>query len=77
LNHRAAAEFLGSLIFVDSKRPVTKRLLERIDLLEALSLVAKREIRAHAEKMLDQIPESEVVNSGGWPEELGSLLSPL
>jgi hypothetical protein len=55
---------------------VTKRLLERIDLLEALSLVAKREIIARAEKILDQIPESEVVNSAGWPEELGSLLSP-
>jgi len=77
LNHRAAAEFLGSLIFVDSKRPVTKRLLERIDLLEALSLVAKREIIAHAEKLLDQIPKNEVGSKGGWPDDLGSLLSPL
>jgi hypothetical protein len=77
LNHRAAAEFLGSLIFVDSKRPVTKRLLERIDLLEALRLVAKREIIAHAEKLLDQIPKNEVGSKGGLPDDLGSLLSPL
>jgi hypothetical protein len=74
LNHSAAAEFLASLTFVDSKRPVTKRLLERVDLLEALSLVAKREIIAQAERMLDQIPKNEIVSSGSWPQDLRSLL---
>jgi hypothetical protein len=74
LNHRAAAEFFLSLIFVDSKRPVTKRLLGRIDLIELLKLVARRELLIDAEKLLDLIPGNEIVGSGSWPEDLLSLL---
>ncbi len=41
LNHEVSREFLGSLIFPDAKRPVTRGLLERLD----LARIAEREGR--------------------------------
>jgi methyltransferase family protein len=55
LNHKAAIEFILSIMFADSKRPVTKRLLQRIDLLALLRCVDKDELLSSAESELQSI----------------------
>jgi hypothetical protein len=71
LNHPTAEGFLHCAMFVDSKRPVTKALLKRIDLFALLDRVARREIIADAEEALNQVPDGE---AGAWPDDLRILL---
>jgi hypothetical protein len=44
LSHKVTAEFLNSIIFTDSKRPLTKRVLQRLDLDAILNYVDKDQL---------------------------------
>jgi len=46
--------FIESIVFWDAKRPITKKLLGRIDLAALLHHLPAEEIRRSAEKMLHE-----------------------
>jgi hypothetical protein len=46
LNSAPAQDLLGSLLFTDAKRPITKRLLMRIDVGAVLATIADEDIVA-------------------------------
>lgn len=52
LNDPSCLSFLGSLIFTDSKRPVTKRVLQRIDLSELMSRIDRPALAKAANERL-------------------------
>ncbi|HEY7543395.1 MAG TPA: class I SAM-dependent methyltransferase [Blastocatellia bacterium] len=74
LNHRSTLAFLGSTMFVDSKRPVTKKLLQRIDLSKLIRCLDRSEIITAAEAELSRLSLNDI-SSKRWPDELSSLLN--
>lgn len=73
LNDPICLDFLETIAFWDAKRPITKKLLQRIDLLALLQHVDKRALleRATSEvKRLESIDHHQV----SWPSSLESLL---
>lgn len=73
LNHRSTLDFLRSVMFTDSKRPVTKKLLQRIDLSNLIRRVDRSEIIESAEAELRRISSDEL-SSTLWPDDLSSLI---
>jgi hypothetical protein len=72
LNHPICHEFLQSTMFPDAKRPITKSLLQRINLHRLLTAVNREDLlsRADAERTrLGAVPQQE-----RWPEELSPYL---
>ncbi|HET9533071.1 MAG TPA: class I SAM-dependent methyltransferase [Blastocatellia bacterium] len=76
LIHRHTADFLQAIIFADSKRPLTKRLLQRIDLIELLNRVGREEILSEADRLLLRLHKDATKEHRGWPEDLRILLRP-
>lgn len=55
LNSSICTEFLSCVMFADAKRPVTKKLLQRIDLQSAFKEIDKEKLRSEAETLLDTV----------------------
>jgi hypothetical protein len=66
----AATGLVRALLFRDAKRPVTKKLLQRIDLGAILERADRRSLEDRARVQLDAIGATPVV----WPERLDTLL---
>lgn len=64
-----AQDLIESLCFTDSKRPITKKLLQRLDLTVLASLTPTREIVEAAQKLCEE--------TGSWPASLEQLESVL
>lgn len=56
LSSDLAKEFIGSIVFWDAKRPITKALLKRIDLSALLSAMPEAELSVRAEEILKALP---------------------
>ncbi len=71
LNDPGCLSFLNSLIFLDSKRPITKKVLQRLDLAALLSRVDRRVLTREANKRLAILGLAaigeEAVNTFAWP----------
>jgi len=66
LNHKITQEFLNSIIFFDSKRPITKDILMRIDLLKIADKIEFTGVSEFYNKELNQLDIS--INEQGWIE---------
>lgn len=72
-------DLIHSMIFWDSKRPVTKRLLQRIDLGALLKRVSHRALLSRAEEELVKLVPPQKGKAITWPTNLEELMfgSPL
>lgn len=70
LNHNLTRGFILSTIFIDAKRPVTKKLLQRIDLIELLKRVGRNELIAAAEREINELGTGAEPE---WPESMNDL----
>ncbi|WP_440953577.1 hypothetical protein [Methanococcoides sp. FTZ1] len=67
LNSEVVREFLGSIAFIDAKRPYTKDILMKIDILKAVKKVGYLEIINYLNKnnlMLEEISQDDFSNYG-------------
>ena len=72
LNHPRCQDFLQGVVFWDSKRPITKKLLQRIDLLALLEQVDKQMLIYEASRQLGLLTPHLPAH---WPPTLASLLT--
>ncbi|MBE3559266.1 MAG: SAM-dependent methyltransferase [Ktedonobacteraceae bacterium] len=74
LNNPLCLNYLQSIIFWDAKRPVTKKVLQRIDLRALLKQVDTQLLLEEANLLLKEIDLSMASHSDEWPEDLESFL---
>lgn len=55
LNDPACQNFIHSIMFLDAKRPITKKLLQRIDLTSLLKHIERQSFIARVKKVLEQL----------------------
>lgn len=67
-------DFLRSIIFWDAKRPITKKLLQRIDLKALLQYVERQNLLLRANSELQRIECTESGRQAKWPDYLESFL---
>jgi hypothetical protein len=71
LNEETCLSFVNSLIFLDSKRPITKKVLQRVDLSALLGRIDRKAITSRANEHLRKLgkPPIEIdsVNTFVWP----------
>jgi len=70
LAERPAQDLIRALLFRDAKRPVTKKLLQRIDLLAVLRRAERAALLTRAGDALKDLGEA----AGPWPDGLDSIL---
>lgn len=75
LNHRVTQSFIRSTMFLDAKRPITKKLLQRIDLIKLLQHIDREELLAAAGHELARWSGKAALGPPGWPNDLSNLLS--
>jgi len=68
LSHKVTAEFLHSIIFTDSKRPLTKRVLQRLDLEAILNYVDKDELMEQTNSRLQRLGAESVADTAALHE---------
>ncbi len=74
LNDSLCLELINSMIFLDAKRPITKKLLQRVDLVSLFNLVDKQKLVWGAARELERLgivlePEAVV-----WPASIEDFL---
>lgn len=74
LKHPLCMDFLNAVVFWDAKRPITKKLLQRIDLRALLQHVEQSELLLHADMELQRLGYREAGRQAIWPASLESLL---
>ena len=73
LNYPACLELIHSMIFYDSKRPVTKKLLQRIDLKSLLDRIDQKALLNRAEVEFKHLSKDEACDAA-WPSPLDEFL---
>jgi hypothetical protein len=73
MNHSITQQFIRSTMFPDAKRPIIKRLLQRIDLFAVLQHVDRDSILKAADEELRKL-DSNSASSNLWPDDLSVLL---
>jgi hypothetical protein len=75
LNSQLANDLLSRLVFLDSKRPVTKKILQKIDFSRIIDRLDVNEYEASANRELGRLsPSSGPIGADGLDE---SLFGPL
>lgn len=74
LNDTPSLELIGAMVFLDAKRPVTKKLLQRIDLKALLDQADKQTLKDRAEEILERFDPSRSRQETVWPAALEELL---
>lgn len=74
MNHRTTQQFIRSTMFPDAKRPITKRLLQRIDLIAVLNQVDRSLILKASDEELKKPNSRSDSSSNPWPDDLSVLL---
>jgi hypothetical protein len=71
LNEESCLSFVNSLIFLDSKRPVTKKVLQRVDLSALLGRIDRKVITIGANEHLRKLGKPAIqldsVDRFAWP----------
>jgi hypothetical protein len=75
LNDPLSLSFIHSIVFWDAKRPITKKLLQRINLAALLNAVDRDSLLRRAESELKQLIGEEREQQVIWPHDLRELLS--
>lgn len=73
LNHPFCIEFIHSIAFWDAKRPITKKLLQRIDLIALSQHLDRQSLLQQATHVIKQLTYTEKI-ALDWPEHLEDLL---
>jgi hypothetical protein len=71
LNSQICLDFINATIFTDSKRPITKKLLQRINLQVLLNQFTPAKVVAEASTILARLTQGEPAH---WPPALETLL---
>lgn len=74
LNDSICLDLIHSIIFLDSKRPITKRLLQRIDLKALLRRVEREPLLARTEAVLENLATATDQQEISWPLNLEGIL---
>jgi hypothetical protein len=74
LNHEVTQRLIAAISFPDAKRPITKSVLERVDLGVVLELADKNELLRSASSLASQLG-GWGVDMVPWPEHLSDLLT--
>ncbi len=74
LNDPECLNFIKSIIFLDSKRPVTKKLLQRINLTALLSYIDRKILLSRINIELENLGCDEDQQELVWPSSLNQLL---
>lgn len=74
LNHDTTREFICSTMFADAKRPVTKKLLQRIDLIAVLNHTDRDLILKLADEEIAKLNYKFDSSANHWPDDLSVLL---
>ncbi len=74
LNDPASLELIGAMVFLDAKRPVTKKLLQRIDLEALLNQADKQILLDQARAILERLDPSNNRQEMIWPASLEELI---
>jgi hypothetical protein len=74
LNEAMCLDFIHSRLFSDAKRPITKRLLQHIDLKALLHKVERQSLLFQAEVEFDSLTSVEGKPRAAWPSSLEELL---
>lgn len=74
LNSRTCLDLVRSMVFWDSKRPITKKLLERIDLQALLERADRRELLSDADQVLARLLGTPIPSEAPWPANPHELL---
>jgi hypothetical protein len=74
LNDRLCQDFLLSVTFSDAKRPITKKLLQRIDLAALLERADRSNLLAKANTEFAKLTGHQ--NGAHWPSQLEVFLTP-
>ncbi len=77
LSHPLCTKFINSIVFWDNKRPITKRLLQRIDLKTLLKHVDGQAIIEQANTILRAMNITQKTLSIEWPQNLEDFLKDL
>ncbi|MBN1284199.1 MAG: SAM-dependent methyltransferase [Anaerolineae bacterium] len=59
LNHPTTTQFIESIVFWDAKRPITKRLLQRIDIAALIQYLPADDVRFEAQNILSVLQEDQ------------------
>lgn len=74
LNNPVCLDFIRSRIFLDAKRPITKKLLQILDLKAILDRLESKELLLQASAEFEQLKTALNQNKPSWPSSLGELL---
>lgn len=74
LNSRPCLDFISATIFKDSKRPITKKLLQRINLQNLLSHITPEHAQQNATTILARFTQAQPPITPKWPASLEDLL---
>jgi len=74
LNDPLCLDFISSTIFLDAKRPITKKLLQRIDLASLFNAVDRQLLISRANTELEKLEVTEVQEKGSWPSSMEGFL---
>ncbi|MGH3085961.1 MAG: SAM-dependent methyltransferase, partial [Rubrobacteraceae bacterium] len=74
LNEPASIALIGAMVFLDAKRPITKKLLQRIDLKALLDKADKQTLQNRAEACLARLDPPTSRQETSWPSPLEGLM---
>ena len=75
LNDPLCLDFINSTIFSDAKRPITKKLLQRIDLTSLFKVIDRQTLISRANSELERLGGGLVHGNVLWPSSMEEFLS--
>lgn len=75
LNDPRCLQVMETMVFADSKRPITKKLLQRIDLRAVLAQVNRHALLARADDQFHELGERPTARPTTWSSALDELLT--
>ena len=76
LNHPVTIQFIKSIAFLDSKRPITKAILKRIDLIALARHVSPNEIRPEIQKVFYDLSQTKLPSRNINTEDIMDSMRP-
>lgn len=74
LNHPVTLDLIASLTFVDAKRPITKKLLQSLDLVALVRMIDREELVRVANEEVGRLLDVRGHIVVDWPKDLSDLL---
>lgn len=74
LNSDICQQLIHSMVFWDAKRPITKKVLQRIDLSAVLARTERGPLMQRAQQELRHLSRPEMAQTDVWPTDLDELL---